>query len=225
MQADVEILILRDKVESALDVCRPFLHADGGDVEIVAIRDGGVVAIPTDTLYGLAADPFNSSAVKRVFEAKRRPDAQPLLLVAESVAQVARQIGSLTADATRLAERFWPGPLTLLLAAPPTLAPGVTAGSDRIGVRVPAHEVPRALCRATARLLTATSANVSGAPPPSDPDVVERAMGGSIDVLLDAGATPGGSPSTLVDVTEGEPHLVRAGAVPWEEVRACLRRA
>ena len=160
-----------------------------------------------------------------MFDAKRRPETQPLLLVAEGVAQVSRQLGDLSAQAARLAARFWPGPLTLLMTPPAALAAGVTAGSDRVGVRVPAHEVPRALCRAAARLLTATSANISGEPPTSDPDVVERSIGGSIDVLLDAGATPGGPPSTIGDVAGGEARLVRAGAVAWEEVQACLRRA
>jgi len=183
------------------------------------------VAIPTDTLYGLAADPFNAAAVKRVFDAKRRPDAQPLLLVAADVVQVSSQLGRLSAEGARLAERFWPGPLTLLVTAPAALAPAVAAGSGRVGVRVPAHEVTRALCRIAARLLTATSANISGEPPSSDPDVVERSLGGSIDVLLDAGATAGGTPSTIVDVTGDEPRLIRAGAVSWEEVQACMRPA
>jgi len=187
------------------------------------IRDGGVVAVPTDTLYGLAADPFSASAVRRVFEAKRRPGAQPLPLVAADAAQVSSQLGTLSEDAARLAERFWPGPLTLLVTAPQSLAPEVTAGTARVGVRVPAHRVTRALCRASGRVLTATSANISGEPATDDPDVVERSLHGSIDVLLDSGRTTGGAPSTIVDVTGREVRLVRAGAVSWEEVRACVR--
>jgi L-threonylcarbamoyladenylate synthase len=101
----------------------------------------------------------------------------------------------------------------------------VSAGSGRVGVRVPAHEVARALCRAAGTVLTATSANRTGDDPTNDPDVVDASLGLVIDVLLDAGRTPGGAPSTIVDVGGDEPRLVRAGAISWEEVRTCLGNA
>jgi L-threonylcarbamoyladenylate synthase len=122
----------------------------------------------------------------------------------------------------RLALKFWPGPLTLLIAAPAALASEVTAGTGRVGVRVPAHDVAREVCRAADRPLTATSANRSGQPATADPDEVERALGDDVDLLIDAGLTPGGAPSTIVDVTDAAPRLVRAGAVPWSDIQAWL---
>jgi L-threonylcarbamoyladenylate synthase len=188
------------------------------------ILAGGVVALPTDTLYGLAADPRRADAVARVADIKERPAERALPLIAADLDQVAACIGALPPMARALALAFWPGPLTLVLDAPSTLAPEVSGGTGRVGVRVPAHDVARALCRACGSPLTATSANVSGAPASAFPDEVERTIGARIDLLLDAGPTPGGAASTIVDVTGSEPRLIRAGAVPWSEVVACVDR-
>jgi L-threonylcarbamoyladenylate synthase len=111
-----------------------------------------------------------------------------------------------------------------LLTAPPALAPDVSGGTGTVGVRVPAHAVARALCRACGTPLTATSANISGAAPSADPGEVERTLGARIDLLVDAGATPGGPPSTIVDATGASPRLVRQGAIAWEEIQEYLRR-
>jgi L-threonylcarbamoyladenylate synthase len=189
------------------------------------IRGGGLAAIPTDTLYGLAASAFSRDGVARVFAVKGRQADRALPLVAADTAQVVRHFGALPATAAVLARRFWPGPLTLLLQAPQQLPQDVTGGLDTVGVRVPAHAVTVALCRACDVPLTATSANLTGRPPTDDPDEVVRALGDYIDVLVDAGRTPGGSPSTIVDATGAEPRLVRAGAIRWEEVQACVRGA
>jgi L-threonylcarbamoyladenylate synthase len=186
------------------------------------IRAGRVVAIPTDTLYGLAADPFNAAAVALVFAIKGRPDRQPLPLIAADTEQIAAHLGRLPGAAERLAARFWPGPLTLLIPATDRLAAGVSAGTGRVGVRIPRDGVARAICSAVERPITATSANVSGHPPASDPAEVERALGNQLDLLIDVGPTPGGLPSTIVDVTTGPPTLVRPGAVDWEDIRRCL---
>jgi L-threonylcarbamoyladenylate synthase len=185
---------------------------------------GGVVAMPTDTLYGLAADPFSAAAVARVFAVKGRSAERAMPLVAVDVDQVIAQIGPLSELARRLAARYWPGPLTLLVARPPSIPADVAGGRGEIGVRVPAHAVPRELCRVSGRLLTATSANRSGEPASNDPADVERSLGEGVDVLLDAGRTPGGAPSTIVDVTGREARLVRPGAIPWDDVQACMRR-
>jgi L-threonylcarbamoyladenylate synthase len=189
------------------------------------IVDGGVVAIPTDTLYGLAVDPFNSSAVARLFAIKGRGADRALPLVASDVEQVVQQLSRLTPAAERLVQRFWPGPLTLVLPAPVTIAAAVTGGTGRVGVRVPACDVARAVCRAANRPVTATSANISGAPPTSDPDIVENTLGGRLDYLLDTGLTPGGPPSTIVDLVETEPRLLRTGAIDWQEIRQWLLHA
>jgi len=190
------------------------------DAAVRAIRNGGVVAMPTDTLYGLAADPFRAEAVQRVFAVKARSAGQALPLVAADLDQVSAWIGALPPLAADLALRFWPGPLTLLLVAPETMPSVLNAGTGRVGVRVPSHPVARALCRLCGHPLTATSANPSGAPPSADPDEVARTLGERIDVLIDAGRAPGGPASTIVDVTGETPVLVRAGAIPWDLIRS-----
>jgi L-threonylcarbamoyladenylate synthase len=187
------------------------------------IRRGALVAFPTDTLYGLAADPFNRAAVRRVFTVKRRSAEQALPLVAADLEQLLRHLGELPVNAQRLSARFWPGPLTILFQAPPMIAVEATGGTGRIGVRVPDHRVALDLCRACDRPLTATSANISGQPASDDPDVVAASLVDSdVDVLLDSGRTMGGRPSTIVDLTGAEARLIRAGAISWEEIRACL---
>ena len=203
-----------------VDPARP----DPKAIEQVAsrLRAGEVAAVPTDTLYGLAADPFNPRAVARIFSIKGRSGERALPLIAADTAQVARWVGELPMLGARLALRFWPGPLTLILSAPRSLA-AVTGGKDTVGVRVPAHVVARALCAATGRPLTATSANISGERPTDDPADVAARLEPSLDVLLDAGRTPGGPASTIVDVTGTVPGLIRAGAIPWDRVQACAR--
>lgn len=183
---------------------------------------GEVVALPTDTLYGLAVDPFNADAVARLFVAKGRPDHRAIPLIAADRAQIERHIGPLTPLASRIADKFWPGALTMLLPAPRAMTPAVSAGTGRVGVRVPDDRCARAICAAAGRPVTATSANVSGEPATANPSEVERALGGRIMFLFDAGPTRGGAPSTIVDVTGTEPALVRAGAIAWEEIQRWL---
>jgi L-threonylcarbamoyladenylate synthase len=184
------------------------------------IVNGGIVAVPTDTLYGLAANPFSADAVARIFAVKGRAAERALPLVAADAAQVAAHLGRLSPMAARLVARFWPGPLTLLVAAPAGLAREVTGGTGKVGVRVPANDVARAICTMAGRPITATSANISGNPATASPDDVERTLGDRIDLLIDAGPTRGGAPSTIVDVTGPEPILIRAGAIPWQDILA-----
>ena len=186
------------------------------------IRRGGLVALPTDTLYGLAADPFRVDAVARVFTVKGRAEGRALPLIAADADQIAARLSPLSPLAERLAAKFWPGPLTLLIPAPAALARDVTGDTGRVAVRVPAHDIARAICRAADRPITATSANRSGQPATADPAEVERALGEDIDLLIDTGPTRGGAPSTIVDVTGATPRLVRAGAVSWEDIQAWL---
>lgn len=208
------------------------VYVDPGSPQRDAIQEaakwilhGGVVALPTDTLYGLAADPFSSAAVARVFAVKGRAAERALPLIAADAAQVGAHLGRLPATGQRLAEKFWPGPLTLLIAAAPALAADVTGGTGKVGVRVPADAVARAICAEADRPITATSANVSGEPATADPDQVERSLGNRLDLLIDTGPTRGGAPSTIVDVTGGDPVLVRAGALAWEDIQAWLHSA
>ncbi|MBW8865981.1 MAG: threonylcarbamoyl-AMP synthase [Acidobacteria bacterium] len=189
------------------------------------ILDGGIVAIPTDTLYGLAANPFSPAAVARVFAAKGRESERALPLIAADAEQAAAHLGRLPEVGQRLAERYWPGPLTLLVAAPLALAPDVHGGTGKVGVRVPHDAVARAICRQAGTPVTATSANISGERATADPAEVERTLGSRIDLLIDTGPTPGGPPSTIVDTTVTPPALVRAGAVEWNEIQAWLDNA
>lgn len=189
------------------------------------IRRGGVIALPTDTLYGLAADPFRADAIARVFAVKGRDATRALPLIAEDLRQIAEHLGPLTPMAAALADQFWPGPLTLLVVAPPSLARDVTGGTGVVGVRVPASGIARAVCAACGRPVTATSANPTGQPATSDPAVVERTLGDRIDLLLDAGPTAGVAPSTIVDVTGKAARLVREGPISWDQVNRCLRNA
>src|SRR6476646_9770043 len=132
------------------------------------IRLGRIVAIPTDTLYGLAVDPFQADAVARAFAAKRRGGERALPLIAADRQQVTSALGELPPSGRVLADRFWPGPLTLLIKAAPALANDVTAGTGKVGVRVPNHDVARRICGAAGVPITATSANKSGEPATDD---------------------------------------------------------
>jgi L-threonylcarbamoyladenylate synthase len=184
----------------------------------LVIKHGGVVALPTDTLYGLAVDPFNAEAVAKVSAVKERASVRPLPLIAADLAQIIERIGPLPTQARTLASTFWPGPLTILIAAPAALPASVTGGTGLVGVRVPAHETARALCRICGGPLSATSANVSGMPALADPNDVGSALGGRVDVLLDAGPAPGGPPSTIIDASGAAVRLVRHGAIPWSTI-------
>jgi L-threonylcarbamoyladenylate synthase len=186
------------------------------------IRNGGIVAVPTDTLYGLAADPFRADAIARVFAVKGRPVERALPLIAADAAQIEEHLGPLSSMGARLAARFWPGPLTIVVVAPAALARDVSGSTGTVGVRVPADRVVRAIAAACCRPITATSANIGGEPATSDPEEVERALGDRIDLLIDTGRTRGGAPSTIVDITGPEPRLFRAGAISWDEVQAWL---
>jgi L-threonylcarbamoyladenylate synthase len=209
---------------------RAVIDAERPDADVLAeaaaiIERGGIVAMPTDTLYALAVDPLSPATLSRLFAVKGRPPDRAVALVATDIAQVVEYLGVLPPAARRLALEYWPGPLTILLKRPASFPAELTAGGDRVGVRVPAHVVTQELCRASRRLLTATSANISGQPPSNDPDHIARVFAGtSVELLLDAGRTPGGPPSTVVAVVDDDVRLIRAGAITWGEVQACVRQ-
>jgi L-threonylcarbamoyladenylate synthase len=181
-----------------------------------AIHAGDIVAFPTDTLYGLAADPRSQAAIEGVFALKGRDAAHTIALVAGDLAQV-DEIAVLSPLALQAAKEFWPGPLTMLLRAKPGLASATVGDGGLVGVRVPNHIVALSLTRACGHALTATSANRTGQPATADPDEVAGQLP-ALDVLLDAGKAPGGPASTLVDLSGGAPRLVRAGATSWDRV-------
>ena len=179
------------------------------------LREGGVVAYPTDTFYGLAVDPRRPDAVARLFAVKGRPAGQAVPLIAADEAQ-AEAAGELNDRARHLARAFWPGPLSLVVPARPVICGEAAASDGTIAVRVPDSAIARQLARAFGFCITATSANPSGQPATTSAASVADGVTG-IDLLLDGGETPGGAPSTLVDV-RAEPRLVRPGAIAWERV-------
>lgn len=185
---------------------------------------GQLVAYPTDTFYGLGARPGNVHAVEALFRAKGRGRNEPLPLIASTREQLEALCGLLSATARRLADAFWPGPLTLVLPRGcAALAPGVTGGGDTVAVRVPDHLVARAVADAAGGWVTSTSANASGERPASTADDVVRALGARVSLVLDAGPTLGQLPSTIVDVTSAHPRLIRPGAVAFERVLESLQ--
>jgi len=192
-------------------------NADVIERAIAVLRDGGVVAYPTDTLYGLAVDPRSVDAVRRLFAAKQRPAGDPVPLIAADQEQ-AEAAAVFDQHATRVAAAFWPGPLSIILPATTAPCPLVRAADGSVAVRVPAHPLSRALAAGLGFCITATSANLSGQPPTASAKQVAATLGGRIDFLLDGGDSPGGAPSTLVDLRGSTPRLVRAGAVAWDRV-------
>ena len=192
-----------------------------------ALRDGGVAAVPTDTLYGLAADAFNAAAIERVFAIKERPEgmALPVLLADTS------QLSSITLELPRsveiLAEAYWPGPLTLIVRKAEGLPPRLTAGQATVAVRVPDHPVPRQLAQRLGRPITGTSANVSGSPDPQSLEELRRQVGERVDLVVTVGPPPAGAASTIIDVsgidlTGDSPKLVREGAIPFHDIAVLL---
>ncbi len=184
------------------------------------IGDGLVVAYPTDTLYGLAVNPRNADAVRRLYALKGRAETSALTLIAAEMSHV-RAAGEMTPAAERLAAKWWPGPLTLVIRARSIVTAETLAGGTTVGIRVPDHAVATALARDTGFCVTATSANRSGATAAATPAAVVAALP-DVDAVLDAGPSRGGAPSTIVDASRREITLVRAGAVPWERVLRSL---
>lgn len=182
-----------------------------------AIRDGEVVAIPTDTVYGLAADPFQPRAVERILRLKGRPEWKPILLLVESRRQVEALVARLPPAFERVAARYWPGPLTIVLPAAPSLGRWITAGTDTVAVRLPGSALTREIIRAARVPLTGTSANPSGRPPAQSAAQVREAFPAGLALILDGGPARSSAASTLLDLT-GEPRVLREGALPAAEV-------
>ena len=177
-----------------------------------ALREGGVVAFPTETFYGLGAAARLAAAVRRVFALKGRPEAKPVLLLVDGVA-MAESVAEVTGEARALMARHWPGALTLVLRARPGVPGEVTAGTGTVGVRLSPHPVARGLVAALGEPVTAPSANPGGREPPTSAAAVLAYFGEALDLVLDGGATPGGEPSTVLDLTVTPPRLLRQGAV------------
>jgi L-threonylcarbamoyladenylate synthase len=182
------------------------------------LRAGGLVAFPTDTFYGIAADPRSADAVERVFAVKGRSATVALPLIAADLDQVRVAVDRLSALTIKLARAFWPGPLALVADASPSIVAAVHGGTGTIAIRVPDHAAARQLASFAGFPIVATSANRSGEPAVTSANPVVESIGGLIDLVLDAGTTPGGLPSTIVDARGDAPVLIRAGAIPFPRV-------
>jgi L-threonylcarbamoyladenylate synthase len=203
-----------------LDPTHP--HADGIDEAARVLRAGGLVAFPTETVYGLGANALDASAVERIFWAKGRPTNNPLIVHVTEAERVREVAAAWPESAARLAERFWPGPLTLVLPKRALVPDAVTAGGPTVAVRVPAHPLAQALLRAAAVPVAAPSANRSMELSPTRAEHVLRGLDGRIDVLLDGGPTAGGIESTVLDVTANPPRLLRPGLISVAELEAVI---
>jgi L-threonylcarbamoyladenylate synthase len=177
------------------------------------LRRGGLVAFPTETFYGLAAAALDAAAVRRIFALKARPTSMPLLVLLDARSTLRHVVEDVPERARALMDRHWPGPLTLVFRAAPHVPTELTAGTGTIGVRVPDHRVARVLVAQLGLPVTAPSANPTGAAPPTTADAVLAHFGAALDLVLDGGPTPGGAPSTVVDVTVDPPRVIRQGAI------------
>jgi L-threonylcarbamoyladenylate synthase len=187
------------------------------------IRAGGVVCFPTRCLYGLGADALDPAAVERVYEIKQRPADMPLLVLISRSAQLSELAERVPLMAQLLMERFWPGRLTLILEARPHLPARLTAGSGKIGIRLAAHPVARALVEAHAKPITGTSANLSGGSGCRQITELDPRIARQVDLILDGGVLKGGVGSTVVDVTEEIPVVIREGEISRPEILAAIK--
>lgn len=182
------------------------------------ILSGGVVAVPTESFYGLAVHALKERSIERLFAVKGRQEDKPLLVLVGSMETVGAYAKEIPDKARKLMERFWPGGLTMVISAAPVLPRSLTAGTGKIGVRLSGHPVPRALAQAVAAPITGTSANRSGRPACLTAEEVMEAVGEGLDLILDGGRTPGGKGSTVLDVTLDPPVVLREGMVSAEEL-------
>ncbi|GMR05115.1 MAG: hypothetical protein BMS9Abin23_1051 [Thermodesulfobacteriota bacterium] len=196
--------------------------SDAPDRAIAILRNGGIVAYPTETFYGLGADPFNMDAVKRLFALKGRPPEKPLPLIIKDRPMLSGLVEEVPRPAEILIKRYWPGPLTIIFMAKENVPESITAGSGKVAVRVSSGEACRLLLEGFNSPLTSTSANPSGKAPARSAGEVLEYFNGSIDLLIDGGGLAGELGSTIVDVTGGRPCIVREGAVPTQEILKAL---
>jgi L-threonylcarbamoyladenylate synthase len=203
------------------------VDAESPDMELIeeagaAIRAGKLVAFPTETVYGLAADAFNLAAVERVYEVKGRPAGKPLPVQVATVDGVYRLAIEVSDVARMLIDAFFPGPLTIILRASPAVPERITAGTGKIGIRMPDHQVALALIRAAGTPIVATSANSSGNPSPNSAEEVLADLDDKIDLVLDAGVSRLKTASTVVDATGTPIKILRMGGVTREMLDECI---
>ncbi|MDZ7666153.1 MAG: L-threonylcarbamoyladenylate synthase [Desulfotignum sp.] len=186
------------------------------------IKDQGVVVFPTQCLYGMAADARDPAAIKKIFHIKKRPENNPLLVLVHSMADLENMVARIPDAAQKLMQAFWPGSLTLVFEARSDISDLLTAGTGKIGIRIPAHPVARALVKAAGRPVTGTSANLSGTPGCSCIQALPHELIQSVDLVLDAGHLQGGSGSTVLDITCNPFRVFREGRIPSSTIHQML---
>ena len=190
---------------------------------VAILAGGGVVAYPTDTVYGLGADALNEEAVNRIYRIKQRPFDQPLPLLISDISEMTDLVDGISEAGNALAHHFFPGGLTLVFRKSSSVPAWVSVGGDTVALRIPNHPITLALIRGLGKPLIGTSANLSGSPSSTSAEEVREQLGDSIDFIIDGGICPGGIDSTIVDVTGESPEIVREGAVSWAEVKNILK--
>lgn len=200
-----------------------FLNSKELDHAVTYLKNGEVVAFPTETVYGLGADATNEEAVKKIFAAKGRPNDNPLIIHISNVDQLESYVQSIPEAAKKVIAHFWPGPCTIILRKKGAIAPSVTGGLDTVGVRMPDHPVALELIEKVGIPLAAPSANSSGKPSPTTALHVKKDLDGKIQAIIDGGATGVGLESTVLDLTNPDkPTILRPGGVTREELEAVL---
>lgn len=205
--------------------CPPLIWRETSAEQIVleaaaVLRAGGLVAFPTETVYGLGASALDESAVQAIFVAKRRPADNPLIAHIAEYGQMEQLCGHVPSLAGKLAERFWPGPISILVPALPTLPLQLTAGLPQVAVRMPRHDLARRLIARTGVPIAAPSANLSGRPSPTEAEHVVADLGGRIAGIVDGGPCQVGIESTVVEIVEGTVVILRPGRISKEEIEA-----
>tara|TARA_Y100001936_G_scaffold69313_1_gene68328 strand:+ start:1763 stop:2407 length:645 start_codon:yes stop_codon:yes gene_type:complete len=184
------------------------------------LKAGGIIAFPTDTFYGLGADPFNKTAVDKIYKIKNRDSKKPLLLLIDSLEKLDELVEEPSKDSVKLIENFWPGPLTILFKPKSIIPENITTGL--LGLRQPGHAITRKLLSVLDHPLTAPSANFSGKIPATTAKQVALQLGNKLDLVLDAGTCKGEEPSTLVDATQKPVRLIREGAISFKCIQKSL---
>lgn len=202
------------------DACQDYRTAIERAVRV--LLSGGIVAYPTETFYGLAVDATNEHAIRRLFLLKKRDIDSPVLILIPSKDMIGQYAAHISSLALRLMEDFWPGGLTIIFEAGPTISSLLTAGTGKIGIRLSSHPVATGLAMAIGVPITGTSANISGETACVDAKEVSNAFSTGINLILDGGKTQGGKGSTILDITEDPPKILREGIVTREDLKGYL---
>lgn len=202
----------------------PVSETLGGRVDdaVKVLRNGGVVAIPTDTVYGLAAAFDDDDAIERIFRIKGRAPSLAIPLLLNSADAVEQYVTKIPESFWALAAAFWPGQLTIVMRKSTLVSERLTAGRNTVGLRVPDHRLPRHLSNSLGRAITGTSANLSGSPSLTTAKEVEEQLGSAVDLVVDGGATPGPISSTVVDLSGDRPTILREGRITPEDIRRAI---